>query len=122
MNLSSCSVAELDGAEPLLYAGGGYGIADALQDDKGVSAAAAAGGFFLSKFNQKRRNELVQQEIQDARSDGKQKVMLELLDQKYAAQGPAGGGNLHEVSVPFEGYTTSDGVELEPHEKIILTR
>ena len=121
--LNSCSLNDMDRVEPLLYGGGAYGIADALQDDDAVSAAAGAGGFLLSNSMQKRRNKLVDQELVDAKSDGKQLVMLEMLETKYNSQvGLGNGADVYEVSVPFSGYRTSDGVELEAHEKVILIR
>lgn len=121
--LSSCgSVSQIDGFRDVAAAGGAAALSDSLGGDTATTIAAGAGGFLVSKLENKHRQAQVVEEVELAREEGRQQVMRDTLDSLYADQRSGGGTGFHEVNVPFDSYVTSDGVILEPHEKTILAR
>lgn len=124
MSLASCSLSGIDRMQDLAMLGGGAAAATALGAEPAVAAAAGIGLFSIGNVAQKRRDRLHAQEVTDANVDGKQTVMLETYKalQDRQRQKPGVGTEMHEVVIPMDGYTTPDGVVLEEHDKVILTR
>ena len=122
--VSSWSSTQLESGQDLALAGGGYYGARQLGADEGVSAAAGLLAYGVSKVGNKRRAELEKLKVDQAREQGKQAVMLDtykmLNDQQRRSFD--GGAENHEVVIPIRGYTTNDGVIMEPHDRVILTR
>lgn len=121
--LAGCgSVSQIDSFRDVAAAGGAAALSDSLGGDTATTVAAGAGGFLLSKFENKHRQAQLAEEVELAREEGRQQVMRETLNSLYASQQTGGGSGYHEVNVPFDSYVTSDGVILESHEKTILAR
>ena len=119
----SCTTTGLDNVRDVSAAAGGYGIGELADLNDGEKAAAAAGGFLISKYANSKRRKLLATEKLEAREAGRQDVLLETLAGQYALQrGGVDAGQFHEVTVPLESYTTANGVILEPHNKTILAR
>ncbi len=113
-------------AQDAAVGGGVYAVTkelDILEDD--VAAIAGAGTFLAGQFIRGFRGKKREKELQEARQAGKQAAMLEEFGALYDAQrGGRGkdGQNTYEVTVPMDGYTTLDGVVLQPHDRTIITR
>lgn len=124
LGMVSCAMNELDTLQDLSLAAGGVVAADALGADPAVSAAAGLGMFSIGNVAQKRRDKLQLQAVANANATGKQTVMLETYKAMQDRQRSREAGliDMHEVVVPMDGYTTIDGVVLDEHDKVILTR
>lgn len=119
----SCALTEFEKAQDLTIGAGGYYGARTLGADTGVAAAAGLLSYGASRVGNKRRNELEARKVEEAREQGKQTVMLDTYHKLNNLQrlGNQGTEN-HEVVIPVRGYTTNDGVIMEPHDRVILTR
>lgn len=120
----SCSLKQLETGQDVALGAGGYYGARQLGADEGVSAAAGLLTYGISRVGNKRRNDLEALKVEQAREEGKQTVMLDTFHKLNAQQRIqiSSGADNHEVVFPVRGYTTNDGVIMEPHDRVILTR